>query len=262
MIVAKRKAWKAWDPTQMTTLAWYDATDGTYITQTGGLVDQWDDRSGNTRHLAQAGAARPTYAASTVSFDGLAQYLVNALPFMYANGNLSVSCVAAINNAAGTDRRLVSERSTAATAPFYGFENHNTDGSQMCMYIRNDANTALRDHTPLSNTGAFNNTQRIYVWGDTGSRLMGFFNGAGAVHANYTRSGTLTPNRFGMGGTVGATPGAFLDCDVNELIITDFLDIQARQLMEGYLAWKWGLEASLPASHPFASCEPRLPKAP
>jgi hypothetical protein len=261
MIVARRKAWKAWTPAQMTTLAWYDAKGGTYITQTGGLVDQWDDRSGNTRHLAQTGAARPTYAADTVSFDGLAQFLVNNLPFMYANGNLSVSCVAAVNTT-GTDRRLVSERSTTSTNPFYGFECHNTDASQMCMFIRTDGNVTIRNHTPLSNTGAFNNTQRIYVWGDTGSRVMGYFNSAGAVHADYTRSGTITPTRFGMGGTVGATPGAFLDCDVNELIITSFMDDQLRQLMEGYLAWRWGLQALLPASHPFASCEPRLPLAP
>lgn len=262
MIVARQKAWTAWDPTQMTTLAWYDATGGTYITESGGLVDQWDDRSGNGRHVAQTGAARPTYAVDTVSFDGLGQYIFNSSPFMYANGNISVSFVGTVNQAGGADRRLVSERNNPSNAPFYGFENNNTDPSQMCNYMRNDGNTAFFNHTAISDTGAFDNTQRIYVWGDTGSRVMGYFNSTGAVHVSYTRAGVLTLNRFSIGGTAGATPSSFIDCDVNELIITDFLDTQSRQLMEGYLAWKWGLEGSLPANHPFRSCEPRLPKIP
>jgi hypothetical protein len=29
-----------------------------------------------------------------------------------------------------------------------------------------------------------------------------------------------------------------------------------RQEVEGYLAWKWGLQANLPASHPFAKVRP------
>ena len=258
MQVPRFKRWKLWTPTDINPLAWYDAKDGTYITQTGGLVDQWADKSGNVRHLAQTGAARPTYASDAVSFDGIAQYLVNALPFMYANGNLSVSFVGTVA-LVGTDRRLVSERSTATNNPFYGFESHNTDNSQMCMYIRNDANTVLNNHTPLSLTGAFNNTQRIYVWGDTGSRLMGYFNGAGVAYASYTRSGSLTPTNFGMGATVGATPGAFLTCSVNELIITNFMPDQLRLCMEGWLAWRWGLQGLLPANHRFKGEPPRVP---
>jgi hypothetical protein len=29
-----------------------------------------------------------------------------------------------------------------------------------------------------------------------------------------------------------------------------------RQLMEGYLAWKWGLQANLPSGHPYKSAAP------
>ena len=29
-----------------------------------------------------------------------------------------------------------------------------------------------------------------------------------------------------------------------------------RQKIEGYLAWKWGLQASLPGGHPYASAAP------
>jgi hypothetical protein len=34
------------------------------------------------------------------------------------------------------------------------------------------------------------------------------------------------------------------------------LSTQQRQLFEGYLAWKWGLQTSLPAKHPFINLPP------
>lgn len=54
--------------------AWYQKAIG--ITQAGGFVSQWADQSGNARHLKQAtGANQPTTDGSTLTFDGLAQFL-------------------------------------------------------------------------------------------------------------------------------------------------------------------------------------------
>jgi hypothetical protein len=47
---------------------------------------------------------------------------------------------------------------------------------------------------------------------------------------------------------------------IGEIIFfTSVLAITQRQQIEGYLAWKWGLQASLPASHPFRNAPPGLP---
>ena len=79
--------------------AWFDATDATTmfsdtagttpITQ-GGSVAKWNDKSGNGRHVTQAGAStlRPTWDGSKLGFDG-GDYLFNTSPFMYANGKIS-----------------------------------------------------------------------------------------------------------------------------------------------------------------------------
>ena len=40
-------------PATITTLAWYDATGGNAMTVVGGKVSQWDDKSGNSRHITQ-----------------------------------------------------------------------------------------------------------------------------------------------------------------------------------------------------------------
>lgn len=65
-------------PLQLPALkGWYDASDLASITESGGLVSQWDDKSGNGNHAVQAtGANKFTL---TPSFQ-------NGLPAMRANG--------------------------------------------------------------------------------------------------------------------------------------------------------------------------------
>jgi hypothetical protein len=54
------------------------------------------------------------------------------------------------------------------------------------------------------------------------------------------------------------TDGALLD--IAELIVLKGVrDTDTQERTEGYLAWKWGLEGSLPAGHPYKSAAPELP---
>ena len=63
---------------------WLDASDTSTITESGGSVSQWDDKSGNGYHVAQATAARqPTTGTRTINslnvidFDGSSDYIDN-----------------------------------------------------------------------------------------------------------------------------------------------------------------------------------------
>ena len=42
-----------WTPSEITTAAWYDASDLDTITESAGKVSQWDDKSGNNNNLVQ-----------------------------------------------------------------------------------------------------------------------------------------------------------------------------------------------------------------
>lgn len=56
----------AWSPTDKSGLVfWFKADAG--ITQSGGLVTQWDDQSGNARHATASGATRPTYTTGALN---------------------------------------------------------------------------------------------------------------------------------------------------------------------------------------------------
>lgn len=73
------------------------------ITQSGGLVSQWDDQSGNGKHVTNSGSGRPTFAASVINgrpgitFTGAGTALINAsnyLPQQNARHIITVQKVA------------------------------------------------------------------------------------------------------------------------------------------------------------------------
>jgi hypothetical protein len=40
------------------------------------------------------------------------------------------------------------------------------------------------------------------------------------------------------------------------IVYTSPLTTSQRQQVEGYLAWKWGLQTNLPSTHPYAKVRP------
>jgi hypothetical protein len=86
------------------------------------------------------------------------------------------------------------------------------------------------------------------------------------VGTTYSPSTALIPYTNGvsmtaLSGTVAATTGLYLGGSSNyfngtlsELVVfSNALSSSQRQQIEGYLAWKWGLQGSLPGSHVFRS---------
>ena len=56
----------------------------------------------------------------------------------------------------------------------------------------------------------------------------------------------------------GVQAGLFLNGNVAEIIAykSAHIDKATRETIEGYLAWKWGLQGSLPADHTYKSFAP------
>jgi hypothetical protein len=51
----------------------------------------------------------------------------------------------------------------------------------------------------------------------------------------------------------------FLNGFISEMVVTNgVLSTTDRQRLEGYLAHKWGLQANLPAGHPFKNTPPTV----
>ena len=79
-----------WTPANITTALWLDANDSSTITQSGGVVSQWDDKSGNARHLSEATSAlRPTYDATGFNSLPTIKALASSSQKLVTSGNVS-----------------------------------------------------------------------------------------------------------------------------------------------------------------------------
>ena len=56
------------DPLTLSPVAWWDASDAGTITESGGAITDWEDKSGNGWHLSQATSSkRPTYETAIIN---------------------------------------------------------------------------------------------------------------------------------------------------------------------------------------------------
>jgi hypothetical protein len=78
------------------------------------------------------------------------------------------------------------------------------------------------------------------------------YNGSTTYSGATSYNGPLAGLAINTGGTSETS-----DCDVAEIILYNSqVTTQQVQTIEGYLAWKWGLQGNLPAGHPYKNSPP------
>jgi hypothetical protein len=255
-----------WTPAEITTALWLDAADAATITESGGAVSQWDDKSGNLRHVSQGtSASQPGYtSAESVNFDGSEDHLFRTDAFMYAAGQAHVFVVVTPETL-GANEYLFGEGKSTDDDTIYSLMIMNAITSSTCSgFIRNDAASIRLDQPNGALSGAWVASEKTLIAAqDTGSNFGLRKNGGTATSANYSRSGALTPDRFAIGGLLRSSFGIPVHVKVHEFIVlTSAPTTDERQKIEGYLAWKWGLEASLPSGHPYELAAPEVAGGP
>jgi len=226
-------------------LRWYDAKDTATVINTLGLVDQWSDKSTNAAHMTNTLAARPLYnGTDTISTDGVATYLFNALPCLYAAGATTLFIVMkSAGSVAGT--ALVCEGSSSSANPVYQLPRARPSALDDGTYVqfRNDAGTVMLGGTSGLGCNIFDDVKEILTIADSGSLVTGYINGVvGTTPQSYTRSGTNTMNRFAVGVAVRNTITGFIAANVHEIIAYDsVLSDTNKNLVGNYLATKHSL---------------------
>jgi len=216
-----------WTPADLGALLalWLDADDASTITLNGTTVSQWNDKSGNARHASQATAAnQPTYTTSglngkpVISFDGLDDELITT-PFALGETAAMVAQRSSID-------QPVIEAPIATNRGFWGsvypgFTTHLDYAVSGGPLLSAPPNSAVTTPSLVSQTGLLQTSTFAY------------------------KIGSATPGYLNLNGFIA------------EVVVTDpLLSTADRQKLEGYLAWKWGLEANLPADHPYKSAPP------
>jgi hypothetical protein len=245
----------AWTPADISTALWLDAADSTTITLESSAVSEWRDKSGNALHVTQGTAgARPAMSTfgglDAVSFDGGDQ-LVNSSTGITSgtySGELTIMHVA--TRADSTGGTILSDRTTGNAAVFMwwfaGVRYIFTDGANAGS--NHDVSSTVFD--TLASDGAV-----VVHQHSSGSRDNLWTNGTSRT----VDAGTATDITGSAGFKVGAretgtTQWNGLICEI--VATTTALTTETRQLVEGYLAHKWGLEAELPGDHPYKAAAP------
>ncbi len=240
-----------WTPAELgsSSLAlWLDASDAGTITLSGSTVSQWNDKSGNNRHVAQATATKkPSYAnnilngLSAVSFDGSDDSLFASA----ATITLSqpVHRFIACKFLTKTSKSVVFVSYTSAPSFFF----YNGENAGQWVF---DAGSSISYGTADTSNNHIHynhvNGASSYVSVDGTTTLTG----PGNPGAN-----TLQGVRIGH--QRGEYPGYAFQGYVYEVVLVQgTLTADNRQKVEGYLASKWGLQANLPADHPYKSAAP------
>ena len=215
-----------WSPADTTTEFWLDATDASTVTGTS-PVTAWADKSGNAVSTTVVGT--PTSDGTRISFSGVGEYIladvVKAQPFtilLVADGPTNTSNIYLLDSD-GANRVILGEGGSNGFGYFMG-----------SAWVRG---------------GTDPGTEQIFSLVGDGASSELFYNGES--------------QRSGDGGSAGLGDlvigaGSTYDQEwvgtISEVIV--LANNADRQITEGYLAWKWGLEADLPIGHPYKDAAP------
>ncbi|MFM6607180.1 MAG: hypothetical protein ACKPH3_24430 [Dolichospermum sp.] len=220
---------KLWTPAQISTDLWLDAADSSTIILNGSTVSQWRDKSGNERHATQATAAnQPAYQATglngrpTIGFDGTNDALLSSFSLA-----LPATVIVVFRINAYKSFGVIYGNATTNTLGLHSSNSalYNFDG----IAVRSLSTTLTT--TPLMVASTWSSNQ-----------IQSHVNGGNA----FTFS-TSNPNFTGLVIGDASVGSQTLNGSISEIVITS----ANRQLIEGYLAWKWELTANLPDNHPF-----------
>ena len=249
-----------WTPAQISTAAWYDASDSSTITLSGSNVTQWNDKSGNGRNVSQAvSSSQPSITTfnglNALNFDGTNDFLGNTTTSITSgtyNGQFNVFYVATrVGTTGGT---ILTERSSTlvGTSLFYQVTG--------IPYISSDGlNVASNNVINTSTFNAFGNAGNIVSHQHVlGSRDNFWLNGTSQTVTAGTASSITGPAGFRVGNREGTVGFPWSGLIMEIIVSLDNLTTTNRQQIEGYLAWKWGLVANLPSDHPYKNSPPTV----
>jgi hypothetical protein len=263
MTLLVRPGYEWWDPSLISTALWLDAADSSTVTTVSGGVSQWNDKSGNARHFSQSTTAnRPTVNATAINgkpaivFDGTNDSLAAASPVVPTTHSLFLLFVPTIENAPGT---LLGQWAAAQAGRFVLTANQDDAGAAATGRL----NAFNGSATNGNGTGGLADDIDI----SAAATLIESISTTGAESWKLLKNGTewdsatITSVYQGVNTAIGTTSASgnsnYFDGQVAEIVMTgSVLSITDRQKVEGYLAHKWGIAASLPSTHPYKTNAP------
>ncbi|QIW88496.1 hypothetical protein [Pseudanabaena phage PA-SR01] len=235
-----------WTPASITTGLWLDAADSSTFSLSSGTVTQWNDKSGNNRNAAQSNSSyKPTLVTNilnskpVVRFDGSNDTL--QVPTLPTNANTTYFVVCKTN----TDGKYIFGHSPDGyTTEIRLFSDGSFVGYWGGNYKFNIASNVFRTAYSIGVLNIESTNTSVYTNGNFIS-----------TSATYTTVSPTTFPPFDIG-SYRLSP-SFMNGDIAEIIVVyGTMLLGDIQKIEGYLAYKWGLQSNLPSDHPYKTVQP------
>ena len=226
---------------------WLDGADTGSMTFSGSEVRQWRDKSGNSRHATPSGTG-PTYTQNV--FNGRAAPVFGNTAMLTPSFVLSATnrmTLFAVFLQTGPNGRGNSEIIFSPVSYLYFDLYVRTSNVGELVFVVNGISYFLTV-TDISQL----NTMTSHV--SDGSTYTGFLNGTQAATGSL---GTINYS-LNTSSTLSITTSNYIGPLCEILFYNTNLSTTTRQFIEGYLAWKWGTQTSLPLAHPYKTAAPFL----
>jgi len=248
-------------PAQIPSLVtWLDAADSPTVVVSG-TNPSWYDKSATTDVFEGKASPYPTYGYTNIENQP-------SLPGVYFNGKTSLvgSISAAIASGTGSCF-LVATILGGAQVLMGGFQNGNiskgnsfgfySQGGGVVSPIQGFDNVYMNSFSSIKQEGTY-----VFFGQIEGANGQGSFQfstpptAQGTAGQNYQAYTPITSTPWVLG-TAAGSPIAQNFYIHEFLCFSEYFSDSRRQLVEGYLAWKWGLQSQLPQGHPYVSARPQ-----
>jgi hypothetical protein len=226
------------NPTTISNIAlWIDAADSSSITTSGGNITAITDKSGTGKSISVTATVGYTPNQAIVFTDTAGRFTVSGMPsqpydvLVVSTANASTGFFRTLLRTSGSSHPILLQGGTDNLGAWLG-----ASFAQFGTLTQAPNEKALVYMTVLSNrTEQASKNGTIALTAPTGAlaETAIFFIGNGA----------------GGGGQQWGT--------LQEMVVySRNITTLERQQLEGYLAWKWGLQSSLPVAHPYSTAGP------
>ena len=230
---------------------WFDGADinnNKSVVTTGTTITNWRDKSGNGRNASSVVGTPVVSSNSTISRNGVffngTSYLTGS--FSYTSTTLSWFVVGSIDSDGDSYGRLLSFGDSSQ----YDFDN--------TLRLNAGSREALTNELIIYRTQAI--ARNMFFTYSTpflfssildGTNNTPFLNGTQGTGS--ASSGNFGFNTFGLSASFGLNVQRNKGFIFEVIVFSSVLTSTQRQQIEGYLAWKWNLQSSLPSTHPYKS---------
>ena len=262
-----------YSPRSLSGLAlWLDAADSNTVLRTGVNVSAWNDKSGNGFNMSNnASYQSPTYNTSgfngkpTISFvrnSSNSFSILENTTFSFTQNSFSLFV---ISQKTGSDA-VVYQRFFSAAATIGGQDYNTGNNFNVNTGLTNTSIDYEKNGKVIGTFTITNPFLGEVIVNGTGSAIGRYNSVTNYIYANGSQvNASTTPSAGANFNTVHVRLGAAtytLSTNDNNILsfngnISEVLffnraltTIESQQV-EGYLAWKWGLQANLPANHPY-----------